>query len=93
MSKLAWCVQNNKGDILVYTCQSSAEQCIDYAEDFFPAWEKMKELGCKIVPVRLERLYLYPDGNDEAAMEQLEKLYRPNGRVSPKRNISYEQVS
>ena len=45
---------NDKGDILPYTCQPTKSQCEEFCQEFFPAWEKMKELGCKIVQAEIK---------------------------------------
>lgn len=50
---LAACLKNDKGQLLPYTTQSTMSQCEEFCADFFPAWEKMKELGSKIVQVRI----------------------------------------
>lgn len=51
-------VVNNHNQILSYTCRSSMSQCEEYCEEFFSKkiWDKMKELGCKVVSAKLEIL-------------------------------------
>jgi len=29
------------------------DKCEEFCEEFFPAWEKMKELGCKIIQAEI----------------------------------------
>jgi len=44
---------NDLGDILPYTCQSTISQCEEWCEINFPAWDRMKELGNKIVQAEI----------------------------------------
>jgi hypothetical protein len=53
ISKLAACLKNDKGELLPYTVQSTIQQCEEFCEKFFPAWERMKELGYKVVQVNI----------------------------------------
>ncbi len=50
-------IVNDKGELLPYTCRSTISQCEEAAEkdEFFVpgAWEKMKELGAKVVQVEI----------------------------------------
>jgi len=39
------------GSILLHTMRPSQEESEEYCQEFFPAWEKMKELGCRVVRV------------------------------------------
>jgi len=33
--------------------RSTKQQCEEAAEMLFPAWKKMKELGCKVIQVKI----------------------------------------
>jgi len=55
-SKFCSVLVNDLGDILSHTCRPTREECKEYCEEFFPAWEKMKELGCKIVYAEIKLL-------------------------------------
>ena len=44
---------NDCGQILPYTCQPTMSQCEEFCKEFFPAWERMKELGCKVVQAEI----------------------------------------
>ena len=46
-------VLNDFGQLLPYTVRSTEQQCEDAAGQLFPAWKKMKELGCKVVQVEI----------------------------------------
>ncbi len=46
-------VKNDNGDLLVWTCQPLVSQCEEEASRSFPAWERMKQLGAKVVRVRI----------------------------------------
>jgi hypothetical protein len=47
---------NDYGQILPYTCQPTMSQCEEFCSKFFPAWDRMKELGCKIVQAEIRLL-------------------------------------
>lgn len=47
---------NDKDEILSYTCQPTISQCEEFCQEFFPAWEKMKALGCRIVQAEINLL-------------------------------------
>lgn len=53
-SKIAACVLNDQGDLLPYTCQSTKSQVEEWAAENLLAWDKLKELGCKIVQVEIK---------------------------------------
>jgi len=55
-TRLCAVVVNDYGDILPYTCQSSKDSCEEHCQELFPDWEKLKELGCKIVQAELTLL-------------------------------------
>lgn len=56
MKTIAAAVLNDFGQILPYTVCSTKQECEENAENFFPAWEKMKELGCKVIQVEIINL-------------------------------------
>jgi hypothetical protein len=56
MKTIAAMVLNDLGQLLPYTCQSTISMCEEKANSFFPAWEKMKELGAKVVQVEISMI-------------------------------------
>ena len=53
MKTIGAAVLNDFGDILPYTVRATIQQCEDAAVQLFPAWKKMKKLGCKVVQVEI----------------------------------------
>lgn len=53
-SRIAAMILNDHGDLLAYSCQSTHEQVEEWAQQNLPAWDKLKELGCKIVQVEIK---------------------------------------
>jgi hypothetical protein len=56
MKRLAAMVLSDKGELLPYTCQSTISQCEEEAPNVLAAWERMKELGAKVVQVEIRIL-------------------------------------
>ena len=46
-------VVNEHGEPLAYTCQSTMSMCEEWAQQNLLAWDKMKELGYKVVQAEL----------------------------------------
>lgn len=44
---------NDFGDIIPHTCRPYKSMCEEYCEEFFPAWEQMKKIGCKVVQAEI----------------------------------------
>jgi|19_taG_2_1085344.scaffolds.fasta_scaffold16977_5 hypothetical protein len=53
MKTIGAAVLNEYNEILPYTVRSTKQQCEEYAEMIFPTWDKMKELGCKVIQVEI----------------------------------------
>ena len=53
-SMIAACVLSDLGELLAYTTQSTMSRCEEYAAETLPAWERMKELGAKVVQVEIK---------------------------------------
>lgn len=47
------CLLNDAHSLLVFTCRPTTSQCEEFCKEFFPAWERMKEMGMKIVQVEI----------------------------------------
>ena len=56
MKTIGAAVLNDFGELLPYTVRSTKQECEANAKILFPAWEKMKELGCKVVQVEIINL-------------------------------------
>ena len=56
MKTIGAAVLNSLGELLSYTVRSTKQECEENAEKIFPAWKRMKELGCKIVQVEIINL-------------------------------------
>jgi hypothetical protein len=56
MKTIGAAVLNEFDHLLPYTVRSTKQGCEENAEKIFPAWKKMKELGCKVVQVEIINL-------------------------------------
>ena len=56
MKRIAAMVLSDMGELLPYTCQSTMSQCEEEAARLLAAWERMKELGAKVVQVEIRTL-------------------------------------
>lgn len=56
MKRIAAMVVNDMGDLLPYTCQSTMSQCEEEAALNILAWDKLKELGARVVQVEIRTL-------------------------------------
>jgi hypothetical protein len=59
MKIIAAMVLSDKGELLPYTCQGTMEQCEEEAPNVFAGewtWNKLKELGAKVVQVEISTL-------------------------------------
>jgi hypothetical protein len=50
---IAACVLSDLSELLAYTTQSTMSRCEEYAAETLPAWERMKELGAKVVQIEI----------------------------------------
>lgn len=51
--RIAAMVLSDKGELLPYTCQNTMSQCEEEAPNILVGWDKMKELGAKVVQVEI----------------------------------------
>lgn len=52
--RIAACVLNDQGVMLPYTARSTKEQVEEWAAEYYgPAWNRLKELGCRVVQIRM----------------------------------------
>lgn len=56
MKTIAAMVLSDRGELLPYTCQSTMSQCEEEAPKVLAAWDKMKELGARVVQVEITTL-------------------------------------
>jgi hypothetical protein len=53
MKRICAVVVNDLNQILVYTAQGSMSQCEEEAAKRWPHWDRLKELGCRVVPAEI----------------------------------------
>lgn len=56
MKLIAAMVLSDEGKLLPYTCQSSMSACEEEVAITLPGWQRMKELGAKVVQVEIRTL-------------------------------------
>jgi hypothetical protein len=56
MKRIAAMVLSDLGQLIPHTCRSTISQCEEEADEELLAWEKMKELGAKVVQVEIRTL-------------------------------------
>jgi len=56
MKRIAAMVMNERGELLPHTCQGSMDACEEEAPKVLAGWERMKELGFKVVQVEIRTL-------------------------------------
>lgn len=80
MKRIAAVVMSDLGELLPYTCQSSMEQCEEEAPKVLAAWDKMKELGAKVVQVEIttleEVLVPQPKNHPASTVASCKKAYQ-----------------
>lgn len=75
MKRIAAMVMNDKGELLPYVCDSTKEQCEEKAASLFSTWDKMKELGAKVVQVQVEVIEEVINSELEKEFIEAEKAY------------------
>jgi hypothetical protein len=50
---IAAMVMSDRGELLVYTCQSSKSACDEEADKVLAGWDEMKKRGAKVVQVEI----------------------------------------
>jgi hypothetical protein len=55
-TRLAACIKSDLGNLLPHTMRGSIQECEEYATTEVLAWERLKELGCKIVQVEIREV-------------------------------------
>jgi len=53
-NRLAACVRNPDGHLLMYTVQSTMAQVEEYQKENNPLWEDWKRIGCHIVQIKVD---------------------------------------
>lgn len=46
-------ILNGLGEILPYTCASTKEACEEHAKETIVAWNRLKDLGAKVVQCKI----------------------------------------
>jgi hypothetical protein len=52
-TRLAACVRNSQGRLLMYTVQGSMAQVEEYQMEHNPFWEDWKRIGCHVVQIEV----------------------------------------